>query len=73
MSVVGWQDGAAEQISNILNSDIAGKDKLNKIIRIKHNPSQSGKEQPADLCNSYKTMKSVSKITTLKGEPITII
>lgn len=55
------------------NNGIAGKDELNKIIRIKHDPSQSSKEQPADSWNSHETMKSVQKTITLKGELNAII
>jgi len=73
MTIVAWCDGDIGQISNILSDKVASKDLLNKIIRNKHSPKRSGSEAACDLMNSFKSIKTVTKILTMNHDPDTIM
>ena len=51
----------------MLSEKVSNKDKLNKIIRNKHSPKITGREAGCDLTNSFKSIKNVAKLLTMKN------
>ena len=62
-----------EQVANILSEDIRNKDTMYRIVRMKHSPSRSAKEQGADLANSFKSIKTYTSMINIKNEPLSVI
>ena len=54
MAAVSWCNGAIEQISNIMSEEIRNLDKIYKIIRMKHSPARTTREQAVDGASSFK-------------------
>ena len=73
ITIVIWCNRDIGQVNNILSDKTAKKDIANKIIRNKHSLKRSGTEAACNLTNSFKSMKTIIKILTMKNDLDTII
>ena len=66
MTIVSWCDGNIGQIPSELSEKVSNKEKLFKIIRNKCKLKRTGRDTGCDLTNSFKSIKNVAKILTMK-------
>ena len=71
--IVIWYDRDIGRVNNISSNKTAKKDIANKIIRNKHSPKRSSTEAACNLRNSFKSMKTTTKILMMKNDSDTIM